>query len=212
MLLYAISLPAYIFLLLGTVPPSAGLESFGTWDALISQGLAGILLIETLADQQQWNYQTAKERYKKTGEVPRGEFTKEDLDRGFVVTGLWSWSRHPNFACEQAIWVGIYQWTCVLTDVTVNWTALGAVSLVLLFQGSVAFSESLSAGKYPEYKEYQQRVSKFIPGVGSIFNKGNQQSTPAPVSAPVSTPVSAPVSAPAPTPRRSARKAGKKEL
>lgn len=28
----------------------------------------------------------------------------EDVDRGFVTRGLWAWSRHPNFACEQTTW------------------------------------------------------------------------------------------------------------
>jgi steroid 5-alpha reductase family enzyme len=35
--------------------------------------------------------------------------------------------------------------------------------LILLFRGSTAFSEEISAGKYPGYAEYQQRVSRFLP-------------------------------------------------
>lgn len=34
---------------------------------------------------------------------------------------------------------------------------------MLLFQGSADFSESISARKYPKYKDYQQRVPKFVP-------------------------------------------------
>lgn len=35
----------------------------------------------------------------------RLNWTKADAKRGFVTRGLWAWSRHPNFACEQSFWV-----------------------------------------------------------------------------------------------------------
>ena len=79
------------------------------------------------------------------------------------MTGLWSWCRHPNFAAEQAIWILIYQWGCWSTEAMYNWTLAGALSYIFLFQGSTWLTELLSANKYPEYKEYQQRVAKFIP-------------------------------------------------
>jgi steroid 5-alpha reductase family enzyme len=53
-----------------------------------------------MADLCRKGFQQAKKEYLKTAKVPPG-FEQEDLDRGFVVTGLWSWSRHPNFAAEQ---------------------------------------------------------------------------------------------------------------
>jgi steroid 5-alpha reductase family enzyme len=31
-------------------------------------------------------------------------YTPADAQRGFVTKGLWAFSRHPNFACEQATW------------------------------------------------------------------------------------------------------------
>jgi len=35
--------------------------------------------------------------------------------------------------------------------------------LVILFRGSSNFSEEISAGKYPEYAQYQKDVPRFIP-------------------------------------------------
>lgn len=35
--------------------------------------------------------------------------------------------------------------------------------LCLLFVGSSDFSEKISAGKYPAYRDYQQRVGRFLP-------------------------------------------------
>lgn len=112
------------------------------------------------------DFQQAKKSYQQTAKVPY-RFEQEDLDRGFVVTGLWSWSRHPNFAAEQAVWVTLYQWSCYTTDVLYNWTALGAISYLILFQASTWFTELVTAGKYPEYKEYQQRVGMFLPKLSS---------------------------------------------
>jgi steroid 5-alpha reductase family enzyme len=128
-------------------------------------------VIETLADQQQWSFQKAKRIYKETAQPPFG-YTPSDLDRGFVVTGLWSWSRHPNFACEQAIWVALYQWSCFATDTLYNWSGVGALGYLALFQGSTIFTESITAGKYPEYKEYQRLVAKFVPGLGAFSVSG----------------------------------------
>ena len=37
------------------------------------------------------------------------------------------------------------------------------MSYLILFQASTWFTELVTAGKYPEYKEYQNRVGKFMP-------------------------------------------------
>jgi Protein of unknown function (DUF1295) len=108
------------------------------------------------------DFQEAKRVYLKTAKVPH-KFDQEDLDRGFVVTGLWSWSRHPNFAAEQAIWVVLYQWGCWTSQVLYNWTFLGAMSYLVLFQASTWFTELITAEKYGDYKVYQKRVGKFLP-------------------------------------------------
>jgi steroid 5-alpha reductase family enzyme len=108
------------------------------------------------------DFQNAKKSYQKEAKVPH-KFEQEDLDRGFVVTGLWSWVRHPNFAAEQAIWVVLYQWGCWTTHVLYNWTFIGAIAYLFLFQASTWFTELITAQKYPEYKEYQQRVGRFLP-------------------------------------------------
>ena len=111
-------------------------------------------------------YQSAKKTYQQKAKVP-ANYHQIDLDRGFIVSGLWSWSRHPNFAAEQSFWVLLYAWACWITQTQYNWTAVGAVSYLILFQASTWFTELISAKKYPEYKEYQRRVGKFLP---SLFN------------------------------------------
>lgn len=39
------------------------------------------------------------------------------------------------------------------------------MSYLILFQASTWFTELITASKYPEYKEYQNRVSKFVPSL-----------------------------------------------
>ena len=80
-------------------------------------GLAALALIiilgEFVSDNQQYSFQT----YKHTGVINKNEWpgariqwTQADAKRGFVTRGLWAWSRHPNFFCEQSFWVSIVAW------------------------------------------------------------------------------------------------------
>jgi steroid 5-alpha reductase family enzyme len=110
------------------------------------------------ADQQQWNYHKEKQAaIKAGGDIP------EHYQKGFVHTGLWGRMRHPNYAAEQAIWITFYFFSVAATGVWLNWSVMGAILLVLLFWGSSNFSESISAGKYPEYAEYRNKVRRFLP-------------------------------------------------
>ncbi|KAI9929280.1 hypothetical protein ASPWEDRAFT_36732 [Aspergillus wentii DTO 134E9] len=163
LLLLLITAPTYIFLLLSQVKDQ---EPFGIPDLVFSRVAFFFIVIETFADQQQWNFQNAKKEYQKTARIPdqyKGQSTPEDLERGFVVSGLWSLSRHPNFLSEQAIWLSLYLWSCYRTETYAQWTGIGAVGILLIFQGSTRLTESISASKYPEYTEYQARVGRFIP-------------------------------------------------
>lgn len=85
------------------------------------------------------------------------------MDRGFNTTGAWQYSRHPNFAAEQAVWVVFYQWGCFSSGTLWNWTVAGAISYLLVFAGSTPITEWISKKKYPEYQLYQERVGRFVP-------------------------------------------------
>jgi len=49
-----------------------------------------------------------------------------------------------------------------------NWSALGPVLLILLFQGSTRFTEHLTLRRYPEYVDYQRAVPMLAPLPGLI--------------------------------------------
>jgi len=45
-----------------------------------------------------------------------------------------------------------------------NWSLIGALLLIVLFQGSSSLAEGISGGKYPEYEGYCKSVPRFFPG------------------------------------------------
>lgn len=108
------------------------------------------------------DFQTAKHDYRKTAKLP-ADFNADDLDRGFITSGLWAYSRHPNFALEQTIWIALYAWSTITTKTPLFWAAAGALNLVSIFFGSTILTEYITRGKYPEYTEYQRQVGKFLP-------------------------------------------------
>ena len=116
-LLLLLSTPAYIFLVIAALPEGVvtprEIHAFGTVDLIFSRALMLALIAEFFADQQQWGFQQAKKAFEGSGKniVPEG-WNREDLERGFCVVGLWSFSRHPNFVAEQAFWIIMYQWCC----------------------------------------------------------------------------------------------------
>jgi steroid 5-alpha reductase family enzyme len=95
--------------------------------------------------------------------LKEGKGLKEPYKTGFIRSGLWSISRHPNYFAEQAIWLSVYVFSIAATGRLINWTMIGALLLMLLFKGSADLSEGISAGKYPEYKKYQEKVPMFLP-------------------------------------------------
>lgn len=150
-LLVAISLPA----LMAWANPTR----LTGWDIVFAAVFVLLLLGETVADQQQWRFQEAKRR------------AGGALEPGFVTTGLFRFSRHPNFFCEQGQWWMLYGMgaaAAVANHVAfwggaVNWTIVGPVLLTVLFIGSTIFTESISAAKYPAYRIYQRSTSMLVP-------------------------------------------------
>ena len=134
-----------------------GNSELNNFDYLIAAFMFLFILTETIADQQQYNFQPKKYKKINLGEKLDGEF--ED---GFISSGLWKYSRHPNFASEQLIWITYYFFSVSATGKFINWSIIGCLLLVILFYNSAKFSEGISDKKYPKYKEYQKRVPIFI--------------------------------------------------
>ncbi|MFW2389177.1 MAG: DUF1295 domain-containing protein [Polyangiales bacterium] len=151
--------PFQNFLLLFIALPSyAAYQEKGTPLNALDYAAALAFLIfflgESIADEQQWKFQTAKYAAIDRGETPKANF---------ISSGLFRYSRHPNFFCEQAIWWSYYLFSVAAGAPWLNWTVAGAVLLTLLFQGSTGLTEKISARKYPEYVQYQRTTSRLMP-------------------------------------------------
>ncbi len=151
-----------ILILLFTLPTLIALQNnqspLNALDFIAAALMLGFLVYETVADQQHWNFQSKKWAMIRAGEALTGDYQK-----GFLDKGLWSLSRHPNYFAEQSIWVCFYLFSIAASGQWFNWTIAGCLLLMVMFQGSAGFSEETSAGKYPDYGDYQKRVPKFIP-------------------------------------------------
>jgi steroid 5-alpha reductase family enzyme len=146
-ILLLIALPAYTAYQNRSTP-------FGVWDLAVALVFVALTVGETVADQQQWNFQNWKKAEKAAGRDPYPRF---------VQTGLWQFSRHPNFFFEQAQWWTLFFFGVVAAGSLLQWTVAGAFLLTTLFIGSTIFTESITRSRYPEYAEYQARVSGIIP-------------------------------------------------
>jgi steroid 5-alpha reductase family enzyme len=183
----------YLFSGLPVYAALVGNAALNRYDGILTVAFLLLLLGETVADQQQWRFQSVKYAKKMTapsssssswslslaagsssspslaaahGRLERdliGGQNKGDQEEGFLQSGLFQYSRHPNFFCEICMWWVIYAFSITATGLWLNWTIIGAVVLTLLFQGSTSFTESLSLQKYPKYKEYCKTTSRIIP-------------------------------------------------
>jgi steroid 5-alpha reductase family enzyme len=90
-------------------------------------------------------------------------FKKLPSSKGKIMTtGLWSWTRHPNYFGEVTLWWGIYLmalslpfgWATIIGPLTITFLILKVSGIPLL--------EKKYEGK-PEFEEYKRRTSAFFP-------------------------------------------------
>lgn len=128
--------------------------SFGLLDALLAVLFLALLVGETVADQQQWNFHRWKAAEVAAGRSPQPRF---------LQTGLFRFSRHPNYFFEQSIWWVVFLMGAAAAGSVLQWTVVGVIILNLLFVGSTRLTEEITLSKYPEYADYQRTVSMVIP-------------------------------------------------
>ncbi len=136
-------------------------KPFNWLDVVAALLMLGFIIYETVADEQQWAFQTTK--WKMIGEGKKLEELPEPYNKGYNTVGLWSRSLHPNYFAEQGTWWALYLFTVAGGIGIINWSVIGAILLIALFQGSSAFGEEISASKYSGYIEHCKRTPKFFP-------------------------------------------------
>jgi len=90
-------------------------------------------------------------------------FVKDPANRGRLMTsGLWAWSRHPNYFGEAVLWWGLF---LVSVDSSNGWLALLSpvtITVLVRWVSGVPLLEKKWAGR-PDFEEYKKRVPVFLP-------------------------------------------------
>lgn len=114
-------------------------------------------VVEALADRQKAAFMAEKKEARAQGgddEVP------DELE--VLDTGLWGWSRHPNYFGDSVVWDGA--WLAAAASAPAGWTfpAPAAMSYFLVYATGAKRTEA-RMGDRPAYRDYQRRVSFFFP-------------------------------------------------
>lgn len=152
------------------VVTSCGKESaLNMYDYLATVLFLVFVVVESIADNQQYNFQTEKYRLIHSGKALTGDY----LD-GFNQSGLFSIVRKPNYAAEQAIWISFYLFGigAFQGEKFINWSIVGPILLCALFQGSGKFTENITIGKYPKYTDYMKEVPLYVPKLSQLGKTG----------------------------------------
>jgi len=109
-------------------------------------GLSAIT-IQLIADQQMRDF-----RRSKNGKT------------GFMKSGLWAWSRHPNYFGEICFWFSLWLFGMASFGLSHTWTAIGWLLMLALFYFiSCPWMDQRSASKRVGYSEYMQQSTMLFP-------------------------------------------------
>jgi len=130
------------------MPLLAGISGGGTLNALDYAGIALWLLgfgFETIGDWQ------------------LARFKADPANRGRVLdTGLWRYTRHPNYFGEATLWWGYY----LIAAAAGGWWTVFApllMTLLLLKVSGVSLLEQDIHERRPAYRDYIARTNAFLP-------------------------------------------------
>jgi steroid 5-alpha reductase family enzyme len=102
--------------------------------------------------------------FEAVGDFQLAAFKKDSANRGRVMNqGLWRYTRHPNYFGECLMWWGIFLIT--LATPGAFWTIVSPLTItyLLLKVSGVTLLERTIVETRPEYRDYQERTSAFIP-------------------------------------------------
>ncbi len=92
-------------------------------------------------------------------------FRKDPNNKGKVLsTGLWRFSRHPNYFGEIVMWWSVYLIALAVPYGYLTIIAPCAITITLVFVTGIPWLEKAMANN-PEYQEYKKRTSILIPSI-----------------------------------------------
>lgn len=101
--------------------------------------------------------------FESVGDYQLTQFIKNPNNKGKVLqTGLWRFTRHPNYFGEVTMWWGI--WIIAISAPFAWLTVLGpvAITFLILFVSGIPLLENRKKNN-PEFEEYKKHTSVFFP-------------------------------------------------
>jgi steroid 5-alpha reductase family enzyme len=97
------------------------------------------------------------------GDLQLARFKNNPGNRArFITSGLWKYTRHPNYFGEVTLWWGVWLIAC---SVPGGWRTVfgpGMITVLILFVSGIPLLEKKYEGN-TKFKEYQRRTSAFFP-------------------------------------------------
>ncbi len=97
-------------------------------------------------------------------------FNKNPANKGkWIESGVWSWSRHPNYLGEIMVWIGVYVYALpALTSLQAAAALISPlfISYILIKGTGIPILEKSADKKWgsnPKYQEYKERVGVLLP-------------------------------------------------
>lgn len=103
--------------------------------------------------------------FEAVGDLQLSRFRREPANKGKVLdTGLWRYSRHPNYFGNFTIWWGLY---LIALSAGGWWTVVSPLlmAFLLLKVSGVALLEKDINERRPQYEQYIRRTNAFFPGL-----------------------------------------------
>ncbi|MFN8644469.1 MAG: DUF1295 domain-containing protein [Candidatus Binatia bacterium] len=125
---------------------AVGTRPFGALDVVATLVTAGAIALEARADKELLRFRRAQ---------PPPE--------AILASGVWSWSRHPNYFGEMSFWWGLWLFGLAAAPAW-WWTVVGPLAITLMFRfASLPLIETRMAQRRPGFAAHQRRVSMVIP-------------------------------------------------
>ncbi|MXP15467.1 DUF1295 domain-containing protein [Altererythrobacter confluentis] len=100
------------------------------------------------------------------GDWQLARFKADPANKGKVLdTGLWRYTRHPNYFGDACAWWGIWLVAAHTGNAAVMWSVIGPLFLTFTltkWSGAALLEKGMKKTR-PEYDSYKQRTSAFIP-------------------------------------------------
>ncbi len=81
-----------------------------------------------------------------------------------LMTGLWAWSRHPNYLGELGFWLSLFLFGLAAYPSGWYWQIIGIVTMTVMFMlASIPMMEKRSLERRPEYQTVIDKVPMLIP-------------------------------------------------